>query len=83
MKKVIFSALALFNFLLSALFFLFFYERYWKYRDCIDGALSSCTVGNANLTSGGMVWAFPATFFLVLAIAFVILIFRGKTRKVN
>ncbi|PKA45231.1 hypothetical protein CWR43_05470 [Rhizobium sullae] len=45
-----------------------FYERYWKFRDCISQALSSClTPGGDNLTQGGSLWAGFAGLFLLLA----------------
>jgi hypothetical protein len=52
---------------LAAFFAWLFYVRYWKWRDCIGEALSSCiTPDGANLTSGGMLWGLIA---LVLAAA--------------
>ena len=52
---------------LSALFGWLFYIRYWKWRDCIAEALSSCiTPEGDNLTSGGMLWGL---FAFVLAAA--------------
>ena len=55
-----------------ALFALFFawlyYERYWKWRDCIDAAESSCVLPNGdNLTGGGMVWGLFAILFALTA----------------
>lgn len=54
--------------LLPGLFFVWlFYERYWRWRDCIEAAASSCiTPDGANLTSGGMIWGFFAVIFLSL-----------------
>ena len=56
-------------FSLSVFFGFSFYERYWKYSECIQAAKSSCvTEDGANLTSGGMFWAVPCFIFLVLGI---------------
>jgi hypothetical protein len=45
-------------FILLTLFFVWlWYERYWKWRDCIAAAESSCVLPDGdNLTGGGMVW---------------------------
>ncbi len=52
---------------LSALSGWLFYIRYWRWRDCIREAQSSCiTPDGDNLTSGGMLWGLLA---LVLAAA--------------
>ncbi|NKJ76278.1 hypothetical protein ELI54_00680 [Rhizobium ruizarguesonis] len=54
---------------LSIFFGLLFYERYWKFRDCISQALSSClTPDGDNLTQGGSLWAGLAGLFLLLAV---------------
>ena len=51
--------------LISSFFGFAFYIRYWKHRDCINEALSSCiTADGNNLTSGGMFWILPAMIFL-------------------
>lgn len=57
-------------FSLLALFFAWlFYIRYWKYRECIDAAQSSCVLPDGdNLTSGGVVWGTFATLFAIAAI---------------
>lgn len=53
-----------------------FYERYWKWRDCIHEALSSClTPDGDNLTAGGMIWGVVAG---ILAIAAVGLALRRR-----
>lgn len=54
---------------LIGLFFIFlFYERYWKYRECIPEALSSCvTPDGANLIAGGAFWSLFAFIFIGLA----------------
>lgn len=52
---------------LSALSGWLFYARYWRWRDCIREAHSSCiTPDGDNLTSGGMLWGL---FALILAAA--------------
>lgn len=52
---------------LSALAGWLFYARYWRWRDCIREAHSSCiTPDGDNLTSGGMLWGL---FALILAAA--------------
>ena len=56
-------------FLLSIFFGFSFYERYWKYSDCIEAVKSSCvTEDGSNLTSSGMIWVVPCFIFLVLGI---------------
>ncbi len=58
---------AILYFSLSAFFVYVFYLRYWKWRDCIEAAASSCTTPDgANLIAGGSIWAFPAILFAVL-----------------
>ena len=54
-------------FLALALFFAWlFYIRYWKYRDCIEAAESSCILPDGDsLTSGGFVWGLFAILFAV------------------
>jgi hypothetical protein len=57
------------NFALTGCFAWLFYERYWKWRDCIDTSASSCvTPDGGNLTAGGMFWAIFAAAFLALAL---------------
>ena len=52
----------------AILFGWLFYVRYWRYRDCIAEALSSCvTPEGDNLTTGGSLWGLPALAFLVAA----------------
>jgi hypothetical protein len=54
---------------LSGFFAWLFYERYWKWRDCIDEALSSCiTPDGDNLTGGGMFWSVFSVLFGLLAL---------------
>jgi hypothetical protein len=64
--RLIFSGL----FSLAALFFAWlFYIRYWKYRDCIAAAQSSCVLPDGdNLTNGGVVWGLFATVLAVAAL---------------
>jgi len=58
---------AVMHMLLSVLFSYAFYERYWKWRECIVEALSSCvTPGGENLIGGGVFWVVPASLFLLL-----------------
>lgn len=46
-----------------------FYVRYWKWRDCIEAAASSCvTPDGDNLIGAGAFWAVPAALCLVLLI---------------
>lgn len=55
--------------LLSIVFGWLFYERYWKFRDCISQALSSClTPDGDNLTQGASLWAGLAGLFFLLAV---------------
>jgi hypothetical protein len=55
--------------ILAAGFGWLFYVRYWKWRDCIAAALSSCvTPEGDNLISGGMIWGLPALLFLAAAL---------------
>lgn len=67
-------------FALVALFFAWlFYIRYWKYRDCIDAAESSCVLPDGdNLTNGGVVWGLLA--FLCAVAAFVSWLFSRRRR---
>lgn len=53
------SALLSILFAVAAGFFWWlFYERYYKYKDCIEASASSCiTADGANLTSGGAIWS--------------------------
>jgi hypothetical protein len=53
----------------AVLFFWLFYIRYWKYRDCIAAAKSSCvTPDGNNLISAGAFWIVPAIIFAVFAL---------------
>jgi hypothetical protein len=54
---------------LAAGFSWLFYERYWKWRECIHEALSSCiTPDGESLIAGGMVWALPAGVLTAVAL---------------
>ena len=55
---------------LLALFFAWlYYERYWKWRDCIEAAESSCVLPDGdNLTNGGVVWGLFAVMFALAAL---------------
>jgi hypothetical protein len=57
-------------FSLAALLFAWlYYERYWKWRDCIAVAESSCVLDNGdNLTGGGFVWGLFAMVCAVIAL---------------
>lgn len=62
MPLIIFSIVAGF-------FWWLFYERYYKYKECIETAASSClTTQGDNLTSGGMIWAVPALILSGIAL---------------
>ncbi|MEG3859487.1 hypothetical protein [Microcoleus sp. herbarium12] len=54
----------------SSFFFYLFYVRYWKWRDCIEAANSSCTTPDGDvLIGGGAFWIVPAVvFFLPFAV---------------
>ena len=56
--------------LLAGFFAWLFHERYWKWRDCIREAVSSCvTPEGDNLIGGGAMWSVFAGLFLILAAA--------------
>ncbi|OYR15437.1 hypothetical protein CEV32_4709 [Brucella rhizosphaerae] len=56
-------------FLASAAFAYLYYERYWRWRDCIEEANSSClTSDGSNLTSGGQLWGLIAVVFLLIGL---------------
>ena len=60
--------LALLELSAAGLFGWLFRERYWRWRDCIAAAKSSCvTPDGDNLTSGGALWSLFALAFLVAA----------------
>lgn len=54
---------------LSALFGWAFYARYWKWRECIEQAASSCiTPEGDSLIEGGAFWLIPSLLFAAAAI---------------
>lgn len=56
--------------LFTALFAGLFYIRYWKHRDCIEAAQSSCVLPDGDtLTNGGVVWGLFAVLFALAALA--------------
>jgi hypothetical protein len=49
-----------------------FYERYYKFKDCIAQALSSCIASDGtNLVGGGAVWSAVACLFTCVAIYYL------------
>jgi hypothetical protein len=71
------------SFSISLFFFYLFYIRFWKWRDCIQQAASSClTPDGDNLTQGGAVWIVPAILFLgIAALIFLIPMIRKRIRN--
>lgn len=73
---------SIFNLIISLGFFYLFYIRYWKWRDCINRALSSClTPDGDSLISGGMFWGVPALFLLLLAAVEFLMAFLRQKRS--
>jgi uncharacterized membrane protein len=69
---------------LGMLFFLYlFYTRYWKHRECIEAALSSCLIDDTNLTEGGMAWGVPAAICAVMTIVLLVRMLKNGTRVSN
>ena len=69
-----------------AVFFSYaFYIRSWKYRDCIQQAMSSCiTPERDNLIEGGAMWSVFAVLFLFAAFRIFFKFFvRGNGQKSN
>ena len=65
--------------LLTLFFAWLFYERYWKWRDCIEAAESSCILPDGDsLTGGGMAWGLFA--ILCALAALVTWLFAGPRR---
>lgn len=62
------------SFSISLLLFYLFYVRFWKWRDCLEQAASSCRTPDGDiLIFGGVFWIIPAIFFLIMyAIIFFI-----------
>jgi hypothetical protein len=55
--------------LLTLFFAWLYYERYWKWRDCIEAAESSCVLPDGdNLTGGGMIWGVFAILFAIVTV---------------
>ena len=44
-----------------------FYFNYWRWRECIEQALSSCVTPEGNFTTGGMFWGYPCLPLLALS----------------
>ncbi|WP_372372736.1 hypothetical protein ACDI13_03930 [Alcaligenes faecalis] len=67
------SAIGLIMFsILAGLFWWLFYERYYRYKGCIETAASSCLSAQGdNLIGGGMVWALPAFILSVIAVSYL------------
>lgn len=64
--------------LLTLFFAWLWYERYWKWRDCIEAAESSCVLPDGDsLTGGGMAWGLFAVLF---ALAGVVSFFLSRRR---
>jgi hypothetical protein len=61
---------------LAGLFAWIFHIRYWKWRECIEEAMSSCATPDGDvLIGGGRYWIIPAVLF---GIAFVRRIVRWR-----
>lgn len=59
---------------LAGMFAWLFYVRYWKWRDCIAEAMSSCiTPEGDNLIEGGQMWLLFSLGFAVASIRRVVL----------
>lgn len=69
-------------FVVSGLFWFAAYERYFKYRHCIDAlGNSSCrTADGSNVTAGGMVWAIIAFGLTALALVCAGIAVRRRRR---
>ena len=63
----------------SSFFFYLFYVRYWKWRDCIEAANSSCTTPDGDiLIGGGAFWIVPAVVFFL---PFIVLLYFNLWKK--
>ena len=69
---------------ISSFFFYLFYVRYWKWRECIEAASSSCITPDGDiLIGGGAVWIVPAIVFLLVSIVLFCLDLWEKRRVVE
>ena len=70
---------------LAVFFGYVFYIRYWKYRDCIEQAMSSCiTPEGDNLIEGGAMWSVFAVLLLFAALrVFFKFFFKRDEQKSN
>ena len=56
-----------------------FYERYYKFKDCIAQALSSCIAPDGtNLVGGGAVWSLVAGLFTCAAVYYLGVLLRRR-----
>ena len=54
---------------LAGMFAWLFYVRYWKWRECIEAAMSSCiTPDGDNLIGGGRFWLLFSLGFAVASV---------------
>jgi hypothetical protein len=69
--------------LLLAIFFAWLFDvRFWKYRECIAAARSSCITDDGdNLIAGGAFWALPAMVFGLAAIGMLAAFLVTRPRK--
>ena len=86
MRTVATLWLACIYFALSGFFTWAFYVRYWRWRDCIAAAKSSCYNPDGTeqaYTAGGMFWSIPAVVFLLLASWQVRRVMRGVNQEMG
>lgn len=68
---------SLLYFFLSILFFIIFYLRYWKYKDCIQLSASSCFTENGDtLISAGMIWILPSLILFLMGLRLILIVFK-------
>lgn len=68
---------AILYFILSGGFSYLFYFRYWKWRFCIEQALSSCVTSDGeNLIAAGQFWIIPAIIFTSLGVRNLVKLYR-------
>lgn len=66
---------------LAVVFAWLFYVRYWKWRECIDEAMSSCiTPDGANLIGGGRFWLLFAIGFAAASLRRVVRWYQSWNR---